>query len=108
MSNTLLGVSPRLRPELGAEQAVDETVAWAVDDEKQVAEVADDESPERERFLAGFGAFQSILDHKHLVEAEEDPRQVGDEEHEDNAHEDDGKVVLLPPPGNKTIKLFSL
>ena len=73
-----------------------------------MAEVADDESPERERFLAGFGAFQSILDHKHLVEAEEDPRQVGDEEHEDNAHEDDGKVVLLSPPGNKTIKLFSL
>ena len=91
------GVLDRLQPELGAEHAVDEAVPGTVDDQQEVTEVADHQGPKRERLLPGIGAFQRLLDHEHLVQAEEDPRQVRDEKDQDDAHEDDGQVVLLPP-----------
>ena len=62
-----------------------------------MAEVADHQGPQREGLFPGFGALQRLLDHEHLVQAEEDPRQVGDEKDEDDSHEDDRQVVLLTP-----------
>jgi hypothetical protein len=76
LSDNLLKVLPcvleGLKPELGAEQAVDETVAGAVDDEEEVAEVADDQGPEWKRLLPGFRALQSLADHHHFVKTEKD------------------------------------
>jgi hypothetical protein len=44
-------------------------------------------------------ALQRLSDDDHLVEAEEDPEEVADEEGEHDGHEDGGQVVLLVPAG---------
>ena len=64
-----------LQPKLGAEQAVYETVAGAVDDQEEVAEVADDQGPERKRFLPRLRALQSLVDHNHFVKTEKDSKE---------------------------------
>ena len=43
-------------------------------------------------------AVRGPADVDHLVEGEEEPRRVADAEDEDDAHEDDGEVVLLLAP----------
>ncbi len=85
-----------LRPEPGAEGAVDEAVDGPVDDQEQVRDVRDHVHPRlpgrHPCLLAGPGL---SVDH-HLVNAHQDARKVGDEEEEDDAHEDNGQVVLVP------------
>ena len=54
------------------------------------------QSPKQNVYLA---ALESLSDDEHLVEAEEDPKEVADQEVQDDAHEDHGQVVLLVPPG---------
>ena len=54
------------------------------------------QSPKQNVYLA---ALESLSDDEHLVEAEEDPEEVADQEVQDDAHEDHGQVVLLVPPG---------
>ena len=54
------------------------------------------QTPKQNVYLA---ALESLSDDEHLVEAEEDPEEVADQEVQDDAHEDHGQVVLLVPPG---------
>ena len=49
-------------------------------------------------FFATYEAVHGPADVYHLVEGEEEPGCVADAEHEHDAHEDDGQVVLLLPP----------
>ena len=84
-----------MKSEFRAEHAVDQTISGAVDDQQEMAEVSDHQSPQGERLLPGLSALERLLNDHHLVEAEKDPGKVGDEKDENDPHEDDGQVVLL-------------
>ena len=58
-----------------------------------------DQRPRLEGVQPGALARLEVVDGRHLVHGEHESRGVADQEDEDDAHEDDGQVVLLLPPG---------
>ena len=63
--------------------------------EMLLPDVVGEQSPKRPLGLSDLGACDGFSDGYHLHEGEQVPRRVADQEDQDDAHEDDGKVVLL-------------
>ena len=95
-----LGVLPRvvnaLHPELGTHDAVDDHVGGRVEDQQHVTD-AGGEQDEHGVLLAPCSvAQQRLVNRDSLHNVQDDPRQMADQEDQDDAHEDDGQMVVAP------------
>ena len=86
---------PQLAAERRAHDAVEEEVHAGVDDEKQVGAGSDEQDPQLEALAAVHVVFLDLLEGYHLVQVEEVPGGVEDQEEDDDGEEHEGLPVLF-------------
>ena len=90
-----------------AVEPVDVHVGGGVQDQQHVAEVADDKHPVREGVdVPGHHALVGMPQGEDFVQVQEDSREMANHEGDDNAHEQQGSLVLDHPARVTILRIF--
>ena len=89
---------PKFAAENRAVEPVDVHVGGGVQDEQNVAKVANDENPVREGVdVAGHHALVGMLQGEDLVQVQQDPREIARHKSDHDSHEQQSPLVLDHP-----------